>query len=230
LEVSHGTKTQKKHQQDVNNNKMSKRKTVSQDEKLDALESWLIEQSAPYSISELEKQVPKHVPQVKNSMLIKDLMKALTGDQRVETDKIGASNYYWAFPSQAAATRKRKIEVLETEITGLRSKKAKLEEDIQKESENKEDSDSRQEQLDKYQQLLEKKSELDKKLSEFAERDPAVVQKIVSDTQVAFASAERWTDNIYELKKYCQKNFNMDNKTFFTMAGVEGELEDVDSL
>ena len=206
---------------------MSKRKGVSAEEKLDKLEGFFIKTVQPWSVAELEKEVPKAVNEIK-SMLIKDLLKQLSADNRVETDKIGLANYYWCFPSQAAASRKRKIEVLDKDIEEGNAKKRKLEEEIEKEAENKQDSEERKEMIRKRQSLLTEKDKLDKQLKEYAERDPELIKKIQADVDVAKEGAERWTDSIFELKKYCKNKFNMDPKAFNQFCDIDDEFDYVE--
>ena len=43
-------------------------------------------------------------------MSVKDVLTSLVDDGLVDSDKIGTSVYFWAFPSKATQVRKRKIE------------------------------------------------------------------------------------------------------------------------
>ena len=43
-------------------------------------------------------------------MSVKDVLTSLVDDGLVDSDKIGTSVYFWAFPSKATQARKRKIE------------------------------------------------------------------------------------------------------------------------
>ncbi len=36
------------------------------------------------------------------SMSVKDVLQSLVDDDMVDTDRIGTSNYFWAFPSKAS--------------------------------------------------------------------------------------------------------------------------------
>ena len=40
---------------------------------------------------------------------VKDVTQSLVDDNLVDSEKIGTSVYFWAFPSKAAAVRKRKL-------------------------------------------------------------------------------------------------------------------------
>ena len=60
----------------------------------------------------LLKDIEKIAPKTKGitSMSVKDVLTSLVDDGLVDTDKIGTSVYFWAFPSKATQVRKRKIE------------------------------------------------------------------------------------------------------------------------
>ena len=63
---------------------------------------------------DLEKIAPK----LKGitSMSVKDVVTSLVDDGMVDTDKIGTSVYFWAFPSKASANRKRKLDTLQEQL------------------------------------------------------------------------------------------------------------------
>lgn len=50
------------------------------------------------------------------SMSVKEILQSLVDDGMVDTDRIGTSNYFWAFPSKALHARKRKLEELESQV------------------------------------------------------------------------------------------------------------------
>lgn len=51
------------------------------------------------------------------SMSVKEILQSLVDDGMVDTDRIGTSNYFWAFPSKALHARKRKLEELESQVS-----------------------------------------------------------------------------------------------------------------
>lgn len=53
------------------------------------------------------------------SMSVKEVLQSLVDDGMVDTDRIGTSNYFWAFPSKALHARKRKLEELQTQVNLL---------------------------------------------------------------------------------------------------------------
>ena len=49
-------------------------------------------------------------------MSVKEVLQSLVDDGMVDGERIGTSNYYWAFPSKALHARKRKLEVLDSQV------------------------------------------------------------------------------------------------------------------
>lgn len=50
-------------------------------------------------------------------MSVKEVLQSLVDDGMVDCERIGTSNYYWAFPSKALHARKRKLEALESQVS-----------------------------------------------------------------------------------------------------------------
>ena len=50
------------------------------------------------------------------SQSVKDVLQTLVDDNLVDTDKIGTSVYFWAFPSKATATRKNRLAEVEGQV------------------------------------------------------------------------------------------------------------------
>lgn len=49
-------------------------------------------------------------------MSVKDVLQSLVDDNMVDTERVGTSNYYWAFPSKALNARKHRLEELERQV------------------------------------------------------------------------------------------------------------------
>lgn len=49
-------------------------------------------------------------------MSVKEVLQSLVDDNMVDTERVGTSNYYWAFPSKALHARKRRLEELEGQV------------------------------------------------------------------------------------------------------------------
>lgn len=50
------------------------------------------------------------------SMTVKDVLQSLVDDNMVDCERVGTSNYYWAFPSKALHARKCKLEELQKQV------------------------------------------------------------------------------------------------------------------
>ncbi|KAG7461681.1 hypothetical protein MATL_G00193760 [Megalops atlanticus] len=49
-------------------------------------------------------------------MSVKEVLQSLVDDNMVDCERVGSSNYYWAFPSKALHARKRKLDELEKQV------------------------------------------------------------------------------------------------------------------
>lgn len=206
---------------------MSKKKTTSQEEKLDLCVNFFLENIEPFSLKELEKRLPKFHHALKQP-LVKDLLVALAADSRIDTDKIGSSNQYWLFPSAASESRKRKKNELETQIENENQKKVKLEEEITEASEGKEESDERNNYLQQLEEIRKERANVATQLKRFEELDPELIEKIRSDVKTCKDSANRWTDNVFSLVSYCKNKFNMDSKTIYQMFEISEEFDNIE--
>ena len=61
-------------------------------------------------------------------------------------------------------------------------------------------------------QLQKREAELDKELERYKSNDPAALQLNRVQTMVNKTSVERWTDNIWSVKKFLTKKKNMPGK------------------
>lgn len=52
-------------------------------------------------------------------MTVKDVLQSLVDDNMVDCERVGTSNYYWAFPSKALNARKHKLEDLQKQVRTL---------------------------------------------------------------------------------------------------------------
>ena len=126
-------------------------------------------------------------------------MQSLVDDSLVMQEKIGVSNYFWAFPSTALKTRKRKLEDLEGELGRQEALSRKLAKQMEEEQQSRAaagDSDGaedREAQLKRLGHLREEAARLDAELTLFKENDPVVVEAKRKAAAEALEAANRWT-------------------------------------
>ena len=99
---------------------MSKKRGLSQEEKRQKMMEIFYESKSFFQLKELEKIGPKE--KGITSMSVKDVVQSLVDDNMVDTERIGTSNYFWAFPSKGLNTRKRKYEGLLAQEQMLKEK------------------------------------------------------------------------------------------------------------
>ncbi|CAM9789530.1 unnamed protein product [Choristocarpus tenellus] len=89
------------------------RKGVSAEEKSHRLLAIYHTTKRVFNLKEIEKAGAKQGIVINT---IKDVNQALVDDQLVDNDKIGASNYFWSFPSKLAVARRNRVDLLKQDI------------------------------------------------------------------------------------------------------------------
>ncbi|KAG7276809.1 hypothetical protein CRUP_008759 [Coryphaenoides rupestris] len=90
---------------------MSKKKGLSLEEKRSRMMEIFFETKDVFQLKDIEKIAPK--TKGITPMSVKDVLQSLVDDNMVDSERVGTSNYYWAFPSKALHARKRKLQDLE---------------------------------------------------------------------------------------------------------------------
>jgi len=199
------TQTQPKTQEQ----KMSKRRGVSAQEKRDRLLTMLRESMRPWSTKEIEKSAKSlgfH------AMAMPEVLGSLLDDNLAVKEKIGSANYVWSFPSDAYKRAKIKhdafaenVEELSTKITTQEETKTALEPGREKTSEYN----------DTYDDFRSKSSELAglKQIAlQNAANDPEVLKELESVVSDIRDNVNRCTENTFEMQSYLTKKKNMDRK------------------
>lgn len=179
-----------------------------------------------FQLKEIEKIAPKE--KGITPMAVKDVLQSLVDDGLVDSDRIGTSNYFWAFPSKASQVRKRKIQDLAKALEESEKKRVSLEKTVAKSTVGKEESDDRTQLL---QTLAEKESEnsrLDAELERYRECDPEVLEGMKAETLVAKEATNRWTDNVFSIKSWCKRKFSLEEKVIDKQFGIPEDFDYVD--
>mmetsp|Transcript_24605 Transcript_24605/g.40516 ORF Transcript_24605/g.40516 Transcript_24605/m.40516 type:complete len:206 (-) Transcript_24605:176-793(-) len=202
---------------------MSKRKGLSLDDKRAKVQEIFHERASVFNLKEIEKIASKEKGVVLQT--VKEVLQSLCDDGLVTTDKIGISNYFWALPSTALATRTTKIRKLKEDIATLEAQRDALNAQRSAAQKGRETSDDRETHLEEMGKLENKSSELDTQLALYRDMDPEVIRKVAEDGDTAKDSANRWTDNIFSIKKYCVEKFGMESGQFSQSFGIPDDLD-----
>jgi len=161
---------------------------------------------------------------------IKDVLQSLVDDDLVHAEKIGVSNYFWSFPSEAAVKLDGEVNKLKTQLAARKADETKLKADLAKSQVGKEDSAERQ-NLVRQVSLLEAEVEANRlELSNYTANDPERYEALKQGATVAFDSANRWTDNVFCLQTWATKKFGgMDLRGFFKSHGVDDSFDYIEA-
>ncbi|KAB5518366.1 hypothetical protein PHYPO_G00164940 [Pangasianodon hypophthalmus] len=109
---------------------MSKKKGLSLEEKRSRMMEIFFETKDVFQLKDIEKIAPK--AKGITPMSVKEVLQSLVDDNMVDSERVGTSNYFWAFPSKALHARKRKLEDLEKLHEDGKQRQAALQQAIKK--------------------------------------------------------------------------------------------------
>ncbi|XP_014782807.1 meiotic nuclear division protein 1 homolog [Octopus bimaculoides] len=202
---------------------MSKKRGLSVEEKRSRMMEFFFEKKDFFQLKELEKLCQKE--KGITSMSVKEILTSLVDDGMVDTDKIGTSVYFWAFPSKASQTMKKKINDLNKKTEDTLNRKALLEKLVTESKTKREDNEER----DNILKELEKKKEENKRLiSEvdcYQECDPDVIEGVKNQVVLAKETINRWTDNIFSTKSWIKRKFAFEDRIIDKQFGIPEDFD-----
>ncbi|KAK7069723.1 Meiotic nuclear division protein 1 [Halocaridina rubra] len=202
---------------------MSRRKGLSHEEKRTKMMELFYEKKDFFQLKELEKLGPKEKGVI--SQAVKDVVQSLVDDGMVDTEKIGTSVYFWAFPSKALSTRKRKMDELEARLEETNKRLMKSQTNLENAKVGREEGEDRQEILEQLAQLESTKEQLTTEIQKYHDCDPEVLKLLKDSVKVAHEAVNRWTDNIYAVKSWCNKKFFIEEATINKQFGIPEDLD-----
>uniref|UniRef100_A0A914XEW6 Meiotic nuclear division protein 1 homolog n=1 Tax=Plectus sambesii TaxID=2011161 RepID=A0A914XEW6_9BILA len=204
----------------------SKKKGLSLEEKRQRLLDLLFEKKEFFQLKDLERIAPKEKGIVAQS--VKDVTQMLVDDGLVDAEKIGTFMCYWAFPSKALQSRKRRLDEVSDQLKDVRVRMERAKGEMTEAAKGKEESAEREELLKKVLSLETRKTELLTELEKHSEFDPVVVEKMRKEAEIAKTAANRWTDNIFATKSWCKSKFHVEEMTLNRQFGIPAELDYID--
>lgn len=202
---------------------MSHRKGLSHEEKRQKMMELFYEKKDFFQLKELEKIGPKEKGVI--SQAVKDVVQSLVDDGMVDTEKIGTSVYFWAFPSKAFNTRKRKLDDMDCRLQDLNTKVKISVNKVEQGKNGREEDEARMEALASLRELQETQNELQMEIQKYCDSDPEVLAQIKEDSQVAHAAANRWTDNVFNIKSWCKNKFHIEEEMLNKQFNIPEELD-----
>ncbi|NXU49042.1 MND1 protein, partial [Turnix velox] len=204
----------------------AKKKGLSFEEKRSRMMEIFFETKDVFQLKDIEKIAPKE--KGITSMSVKEILQSLVDDGMVDTDRIGTSNYFWAFPSKALHARKRKLEELESQLAESSKKKEALQKSIEKAKIGRQETAERAALMEELAALRQKKEKLKAELDKYRECDPAVIEEMRQTNKIAKEAANRWTDNIFSIKSWAKRKFGFEESRIDKSFGIPEDFDYID--
>ncbi|XP_066488741.1 meiotic nuclear division protein 1 homolog [Tiliqua scincoides] len=205
---------------------MSKKRGLNIEEKRTRMLEIFFETKDVFQLKDIEKIAPKE--KGITAMSVKEVLQSLVDDGMVDTDRIGSSNYFWAFPSKALHARKRKLEEFKNQFSEYSRKKEILQESIEKSKIGRQDTAERAALIQELAALRQKKDQLKAEIDKYKECDPDVVEDIRQANKVAKEAANRWTDNIFVVKSWAKRKFGFEDSKINKTFGIPEDFDYID--
>lgn len=205
---------------------MSKKKGLSLEEKRTRMMEIFFETKDVFQLKDIEKIAPK--TKGITPMTVKDVLQSLVDDNMVDCEKVGTSNYYWAFPSKALHARKHKLEELQKQKSEAKQRKESLEKSVEKAKVGRQDTNERSSLLKELKALREERAQLQAELEKYRECDPEVIEAMRKSNAVAKDAVSRWTDNIFSIKSWTKKKFAFDDSRINKAFGIPDDFDYMD--
>uniref|UniRef100_A0A224XKI8 Meiotic nuclear division protein 1 homolog n=1 Tax=Panstrongylus lignarius TaxID=156445 RepID=A0A224XKI8_9HEMI len=205
---------------------MSKRKGLSAEEKRNRMLQLFYEKKEFFQMKELEKIAPKEKGIVAQS--VKDVVQSLVDDDMVDTEKIGTSIYFWAFPSKAKHTRKRQLSDLQEKVELTQKQLKKQRENLNQAQAGREDNPERDDIIVELKKQKELNQQLSLELQKYKDNDPETFEKAKKEIELLKEGINRWTDNIFSLKSWCKNKFNIEESILEKQFGIPSDMDYID--
>ena len=119
----------------------------------------------------------------------------------VYSDKIGSANFFWSFPSKELVDKTNKKEQIQKLIAHNKQAHEKFNSEYIKGKENRR-QEGREEKMMRLNRLMADELKYDGIIQTGKENDPEELQKISDDCKIVKAGSERWTDNVFQMKRF----------------------------
>ncbi|XP_018591262.1 meiotic nuclear division protein 1 homolog [Scleropages formosus] len=205
---------------------MSKKKGLSLEEKRTRMLEIFFETKDVFQLKDIEKIAPK--TKGITPMSVKEVLQSLVDDNLVDSERVGTSNYYWAFPSKALHTRKRKLAELEKQLSEGKQRKGALQQAVEKAEVGREDTEERANLEKELLSLREERTRLRAELEAYRECDPEVVEEIRKSNVTAKDAVSRWTDNVFAIKSWAKRKFGFEENRLDKAFGIPEDFDYLD--
>ncbi|XP_067107146.1 meiotic nuclear division protein 1 homolog isoform X4 [Osmerus mordax] len=161
-------------------------------------------------------------------MSVKDVLQSLVDDNMVDCERVGTSNYYWAFPSKALNTRKRRLDELDKQHCEAKTRRETLQQAGERARIGRQETEERAALLKQLQELREQHAQLKAELDKYRECDPEVIEELKKSNVTAKEAVSRWTDNVFAIKSWAKRKFSFDDSRIDKAFGIPEDFDYMD--
>jgi len=204
-----------------------KKRGLSLEEKRTKMLEIFYEKKDVFQLKELEKLGPAEKGVIAQS--VKEVVQSLVDDGYVDSERVGTSQYFWAFPSKAMQTRKRKLEWCENREAELDLKYNLEIAEINAAKMSRTENPERNQALAAVHLGRMENERLKVALNQFRDSDPEVIRKEREDITKFIACANRWTDNIFAFRTWLKDKFSMDVTEINNSFQISDDMEYVEA-
>lgn len=142
---------------------------------------------------------------------VKDMNQSLVDDFLVFSDKIGSANFFWSFPSKAFQDLSVRKANTQASINQAHQNIAQTTVSISEGKANRCAND-RANLMAELGALKAQNDRLDSQLEQLKVNDPEEIKRVEKLALVNKSAADRWTDNIWQIKSFMTKKKGMAGK------------------
>lgn len=196
---------------------------MSQEQKRNAMLEWFYQKKEFFVLKDIEKIVPKETGMP--GQTVQDILKSLVNDNLVDTEKIGTSTFYWAFPSKAKHIKKQELDRLKIRLEEENKRLKSLREKIIAAKVGREDTEKRQKLLQSLQVMRADEERLTLEIQKYKDSDPEALEKMKNEIKAAEEAKERWNDNITQIRSWCVNKFGVDENALNKQFEIPADLQ-----
>jgi len=203
-----------------------KKRGLSLEEKRTKMLEIFYEKKDVFQLKELEKLGPAEKGVISQS--VKEIVQSLVDDGYVDSERVGTSQYFWAFPSKAMQTRKRKLDWCENREAELDLKYNLELAEVNAAKMCRAENPERGEALAAVNEGRVENERLKQALDQFRDSDPEVIRQEKEDISTFVTCANRWTDNIFAFRSWLKEKFSMSETEINNSFQIPEDLEYVE--
>ncbi|EFA79759.1 meiotic nuclear division protein 1 [Heterostelium album PN500] len=199
----------------------TRKKGLSDEEKKEKLKKFFYDSSNVYSSKDVESEASEAtgIPMI----AVRETIKLMVADGIVQTDKLGASTFYWAFPSFERNQAKNKNDELTKAIADIKERIASETKKNETLKQERIESDERTNNLERIKELEAQSVKLNEELAGYA--DVETMEEMKKELKIAVEAVNRNTDNIDALRSFCDKKWGVAKEDFYKNFQIDPNME-----